>query len=250
MHTYPSLCRLGKKIQQITQTMNPENTAFVHGIKFNPKGVIASRISQYSTIIDVLGIDTVEQRAQKVAKFLEYNPGIKNLVGHSAGAYVILTLIKSGLYMAMNNIVLLNPAPLPGVKFSIFDPMVKVVLMQGLRKMIGVRESSASMRSDAKKLLYPLNDEQLDAIDDGDIPDSEIFLKRLALNQFARPWGLIHPPEGSNMTVVNAADDQLLGGTWKKTEGFFTPKVRRINITGGHMGALIRFEETILRALT
>lgn len=227
--------------------MNPKNTLFVHGLWFNPKGPLAEKIGQHTTILDVLGMKTIGERVQALVECLEANPQITNLVGHSAGCYVIATAIKNGLCRSAKTIVLLNSAPMPGIKFSPFDAVFWALSKPGyLWKLFRGQDIKLS-RSDTKKLLS-LTDKDLENLGDSLVAESGAFTRHIVLNQFARPWSCIHPHPGTRIIMVNTTDDQMVGGTWVKTEKVFDA-VSVHHSTGGHMAALMFFQDTVTEAL-
>lgn len=238
----------GTKTERL-DNLKPENTLFVPGLWFNPKGQLAAKIGEDATVLNILGVHNVGLRVLRLVDYLEEHPEVTNLVGHSAGCYVIAAAIESGLCRSVSKIVMLNPAPMPGIKFSPKDLVFWLLAKpRYLWKMITGKDIQLS-RGDTKRLLS-LTEEQVDELTEGNslVADSGVFMRHMAMNQFTKPWDEITVPKGTVLTVVSAVDDRMVGSTWEKTEKMF-PSAHLTPVAYGHLFTLLNFRGVVEHTL-
>ena len=235
--------------------MKPENTLFVPGLWLNPKGQLATKIGEDATVLDILGIPDIGSRILKLVNYLARHPEMTNLVGHSAGCYTISEAIKCGLCPNVKKIVMLNPAPMPGIKFSPKDLVFWLLSKPAYLWAMITGKNIKLSRGDTKKLLS-LTDEQVDELIKGDslVADSGVFVRHIVMNQFRKPWDGedIVRNNDISFTVVNADDDKMTGSTSKKTADLLCRFYRVpviLHIMGGHLFALLNFKDTVGRNL-
>ncbi len=223
--------------------LNPQNSAFVHGLWFNIDGPLAQQISKTSTIIPVLGIKTLKGRVEVVLDFLKSHPDISTLIGHSAGSLVVTYMIKNDLLpSSIIRVILLNSAPLPGMIFRIQDLVTrastKYIPVLLWKKFIS-KKSFRMSDSDNKNLLG-LDEKQLVDV----VGDSPEFIMTIIANQLRRKW---RSPFFSDRSVVsvNATDDQMVGPeTYLRLEPYFLFE-RTVRMTGGHMFSILNYKQTL-----
>ena len=233
--------------------LKPENTLFVPGLWLNPTGQLAAKIGEDATVLDILGIPNIGLRILKLVNYLEGHPEVTNLVGHSAGCYVIAEAIRCGLCRSVKKIVLLNPAPMPGTKFSPKDLVFWLLAKPSyLWRMITGKDIQLS-RGDTKRLLS-LTEEQVAELTEGNslVADSGVFMRRIVLNQFAEPWDGTLVREDVAFTIVTADHDKMVDSTSRRTNDVLCRNYRIpvvIHIPGGHLFTLRNFKDTVGRIL-
>lgn len=191
-------------------------TLFVGGLWLNPEqdGFLTRRFPNTDRMVrlSLVGEPTIESRADKLVTTLHQHPSINQIVAHSAGTLAVhaaLERIKGQVKTA----VLLNPAPLPGIMFGVFDPMFRVTLAnwRGLYFGKTLKPSLAQMR-------VLLGQPNLDvSVYDQFVPDSSKFMRSLVNGQYGRKR-VVNVPKGMRIiTYIGGELDHMLGSTQYKT---------------------------------
>lgn len=191
-------------------------TLFVAGLWLNPEpnSYLTQRFPGQNRMIrlSLVGEDTIQSRADKLVATLHQNPSINQIVAHSAGTLAVHAALER-IKTQVKTAVLLNPAPLPGVMFGMFDPMFRVTLAnwRGLYFGKTLKPSLAQM-----KVL--LNRPDLDvSVYDQFLPDSSQFMRSLVNGQYGRKR-VVNIPQGIRIiTYIGGESDTMLGSTQYKT---------------------------------
>jgi pimeloyl-ACP methyl ester carboxylesterase len=222
--------------------LSPENSAFVHGLWFDTVGQLASEISKTSTIIPVLGLDTMEDRIQCVLDFLGNNSRVKTLIGHSAGALVLAHMIERDILpRSVIRVVLLNPALFPGIKFGLRD-LVTIASAKYLPELIvkSLRNARFRMEDKDNLRLLGIDNHQLRDV----IPDSAKFILSIVKAQMSRKWKVPFFASRS-LTLVTTSNDQMVGPrSYQKLEPYFFYE-KTVRVLGGHMETIYGYRQTL-----
>ncbi len=223
--------------------MKTNNSVFVPGLWFNPNGRLAQTVSEHSSLLRVLGLNTIDERVDTLIHFLEENPVTETIVGHSAGALVVAHAINRGLIPnRIQNIVLMNSAPFPGVMFGPTQ-LVTRTSVKYLPKltMLALANDSFMMSDEDNRRLLGIGREDLGDV----VPDSARFVLSAIRNQFRFQWRYPFTP-AANLMIVNASQDDMVGRDMaKRLDKWFFYKDRDARIIGGHMDSVINYSETL-----
>jgi pimeloyl-ACP methyl ester carboxylesterase len=215
-----------------------EEKLVVPGIWFNPKGQLARKIESegYSVFGGLLGLDSQQERVERLVQYLRENRRIATLIGHSAGCVTIIEALRDGCVLdQVNKVVLMNSGPLPGTMFSLLDPTTRVT-MHHIGDLAKGRPFCLS-EADAKYLLGEDTDMEDLA------PDSGIFIRSILTQQL--PWKkprIQHLLSVPRLATVFSEDDNILGSTAKKTRRqlavYNSIAHQNLTIGSGHMYTL------------
>lgn len=189
-------------------------------------------------------------RVSVLVNHLTSNPSCTNLIGHSAGCAVIAEALSQELIpKTVKKIVFLNPAPLPGTMFTPFDK-IYWAMPKYLMKLITGADIKLSS-SDARKLMS-LSSTQLENLGDSFLPDSGKFTRHMVLSQWIGKYKHKLDVSAFDFTIVAAKSDDMVG---RKTAGkvakaLFFGKKKIMEIEGGHLETLLRFETVVGEALS
>lgn len=152
---------------------------------------------------------SIDARAQALKSYLDSNRGITQLIGHSAGCLVIkealfgINRVEDG---RINKAVLLNPAPLPGVKMSLTDPLFWMILKYGPRILTG--KAVRLTLKEFSRLSVPLSRAQYAQM----VSETANILRELIIAQLKRKTPI---PQTSTSVITYFAGngDRMLGST-------------------------------------
>lgn len=191
-------------------------TLFVGGLWFNPNtvNVLSRKLHLNKVATATLDMQhTLAERAESVLARISGAPEITQVIAHSAGCLPvarILDLIKS----QVRTVVLLNPAPLPGVKFKPTDRLSKLTMKYVFQILRG--KAILPTHEEMKTVLgYDLTAEAYGCL----TKDSGRFLRELIkLQYFARQRPIIVPDGMKIVTYMPlSGNDMMLGSTLKQT---------------------------------
>lgn len=191
-------------------------TLFVGGLWFNPNSVNDLSRKLHLNKVAVATLDmrhSLAERATSLHDRISRSPEITQVIAHSAGCLPvakILDLIKS----QVRTVVLLNPAPLPGVKFSPFDRLSKLTMKYIFQILRG--KPILPTHEEMKTVLgYDLTAEAYGCL----TKDSGRFLRELIkLQYFAKQRPVQVPEEIKLITYMPlSGNDMMLGSTLKQT---------------------------------
>jgi len=186
----------------------------------------------------------MENRLQMVRKYLEDNPSVDTIVAHSAGCLVATLGLEIGLFKdQIKKVVLLNPAPLPGIQFTPFDA-VYWAMFKYLGKLFFDRKIGLNHK-DTMNLLS-LSPTQLQVLDGSFLPDRSEFVRDIVLGQFKfwRRNEKVINRHDVPVTILHMKGDQMVGQTPLKTARRFK-NAELVQMEGGHMDALINFRQVV-----
>lgn len=197
-------------------------------------------------VLPMLGISTMKERAAKLLEYLRDHQSITTLIGHSAGCSVI-TEISQILPEQVKTVMLLNPAPLPGVKFSLQDlAFWKMGKPRYLWAMLRCKPLALTHEDAGQLLGYPPSHEIIRSLK----PDSGQFIREITKRQLF--WWK-RPVKFRNTVLVilyRTRADRMIGTTQIKTEELLNPEYECLVLcdeasNSNHLTPLIRFQEVL-----
>lgn len=220
-----------------------EKILFLHGLWLNPNGFLAGEISRNATVVPLLGL-SMEWRLQMVHEYLEENPSIDTIVAHSAGCLVATLALEIGLFKdQIKKVILLNPAPLPGIQFTPKDKVWWAIFRYLWQILFGRK---VGLTHEHMLSLLSLKPTQLQVLDESFLPDRSEFVRGIVLGQFKflqRNEKVINRHDVP-VTIVHMRDDNMVGQTPVKTVKRFEG-AELVQMEGGHLTALLNFRQVV-----
>ncbi|MES2985769.1 MAG: alpha/beta hydrolase [Patescibacteria group bacterium] len=229
--------------------INILKTLFVPGLWFNPDGPIGEKLQERFERLTVLrhcGMD-LKSRVKNLKENI-HPTDETTIVGHSAGCVVILEAMKElPAEHNIKNIILMNPAPVKGIKFGFKDELFwKMMYPPYVAAMMFGKKFELTPTHVGQ--LLSIQKEKLPAVCENFTPDSGKFARELVLNQFKQKER-ITIPKNIKLSVLESEGDMMIGSTIKQTihhlrlhnSGRVTTTVR----VGGHLWALQNAKEVV-----
>lgn len=217
---------------------------FLHGLWLNPNGFLAKEIEKAQVhVLPLLGM-TMEQRLHAVLEYLDNNKQIHTVVAHSAGCLVARHALEIGIFGSqIKKLILLNPAPLPGIPFTMKDK-VWWAIFRYLPKIFF--DKKVGLTREHTLSLLSLDPEQLSVLEGDFLPDSSEFVRGIVLGQFQflEKDKEVLNRHGTKVVVVHTEGDNMVGTTPLKTVKRFL-SAELVTMRGGHMYTLINFRQVV-----
>lgn len=219
------------------ETLVPPRTGFIAGawldpltFPFNNNFPTPDRMAR----ISMAGLPSVEARAEHLLTFLMGNPNVKQLIAHSAGCLPIHACAALLRNRRIEKVVLLNPAPLPGVKLDLRDPLFWMTLRYGMKLLRG--RSVRLTRKEFTKLSVEMSPSAYQHM----VPEPGRFLLELAKAQ----WRKQVPVSQHNIdiiTYISGKADTMLGRSQFQTQALWhgfgnVREFNRVRVDGGLRG--------------
>lgn len=197
-------------------TTTTSRTLFVGGLWFNPNTVNVLSRKLHLNNLNTATLDmqhSLAERAESLLDRISHSPNITQIIAHSAGCLPvakILDLIKS----QVQTVVLLNPAPLPGVKFKPSDRLSRLT-MKYIFQILRSKPILPTLTEMRSVLGHDLTQEEYACF----AKDSGKFLRELIKLQYcARQHPVDAPEEMKVITFMPSNNtDMMLGSTLKQT---------------------------------
>ncbi len=220
---------------------------FVPGLWLNFEGPIAHSIRHHQfDVLKIIGEESLSVRKNILKRHLRENPQIDTLVAHSAGCLVVTAALQNGGVAGIKQVVLMNSAPLPGVKFGLKDPTFWAMGKYIPRMIL---KSPIALTDDDSKNLMSLDNTRLDEVKPSLVEDSGEFIAEVVMGQFKTkpPTGFVQQALGhSNVWTVAVTNDRMIGSCSDKNSWIYDVKPENdITITGGHLTTITQFERTL-----
>lgn len=213
---------------------------FVPGLWSNACSVVSGEIRSHGIqVLDTTGLSSFESRIRTL--FNAIDSSTKTIIAHSAGCAVVAKAVTQGLLPNIEQFVMLNSAPLPGIMFKPTDPTF--LRMMRLRY-AGAMMCGKSLLLTDEDMEYLLCINKIDKVRLKLIPENGRFIREQIVDQYK--WFERIKSEvfaDRNVLVINAMDDRIISSTGKKTEMIYDGTCVRIE--GGHMKTLTDFPTTL-----
>lgn len=211
-------------------------TLFVPGLWFNHGGPIACRFrTQGVEILSLRGIPTLKERVGYLLDTLLHS-SFETIIGHSAGCTVLTEAMRCFRSdCKTTRIVLLNPAPAQGIKFTPMDPIFWTMMKPQYLWAMATGKNFMLTDGDTKKLLS-LEEHQVDEMMKNLLLDSGAFARELTMRQYKQKVTL-NPPPGVKLFVATSKKDRMVGsaGGMKTVKQFGSNVIHTDVSPGGHM---------------
>ena len=221
----------------------------VPGLWANSQGPLFQKLGNRFNIVNPCGLDTMEERVKLLIDHIEANPQVETLIGHSAGCVLITETLKHLPDGMIKKIILTNSGPLAGVKFMPWDPTIMATLPHLVEILTG---KPVAMSPSEAKNLFSLSDDEAEEMMPNLQADSGKFVWSTILRQYRRQEKFEASPS-TEMVVVNAANDRIIGSTATKTTEFLTAarssfRTKVVTLGYGHMWSLQNMDKVMQAA--
>ena len=221
----------------MTETSVPPRTGFIAGawldpltFPFNSNFPTPDRMPR----ISMAGLPSIEARVKRLLTFLTGHPHITQLVAHSAGCLPIHACMDQLHGRGIGKVVLLNPAPLPGVKLDLGDPLFWMTLKYGMQLLRG--RGVRLTKEEFAKLSVEMSPSEYQHM----VPEPGNFLLELARAQ----WRKQVPVSQHNIgiiTYISGKADTMLGRSQFLTQALWhgfenVREFNRVRVGGGASG--------------
>lgn len=228
--------------------MSIKKTMVLPGLWFKTTGPIGQMISGMDGVIllNLCGIPDFQVRVQTVLDHLSNHPDIVRLIGHSGACPVIIAVLERLPQGRLQDVILLNPAPLAGTRFKPCDPMFWITLKYTWRLL---RNKELSLeREDVAKLFSITEKKHLDDMMQNLCPENAEYLRFLVFQQ----WRKKHKTainSGTQIHFVSSSCDSMLGSTRTTTINDLRQSGSKelMFVVGGHMWSMQNLHEVIKR---
>lgn len=200
-------------------TTTTSRTLFVGGLWFNPNTVnVLSRKLHLNDlqVATLAGEHSLASRAVLLHDRIANSPNITQVIAHSA-ACLPLAKILHQIKHQVKTVVILNPAPLPGVKFGWNEPLAKLT-----RKYMWQILRGKDILPSYEEMRTVLGETLTQDLYNSLTTDSGLFLRELVQLQYFARRRPVDVPEGMKVvTYIAGVYDRMLGSTQYPTRALW-----------------------------